>query len=281
MTSGKFVTTIGYERRYNPSLQFKDRDAFVKYMNQDQPIRPANIANIVAINQGKNSFTMDPPQCHPLTQGEVTDLISRDHIVIDTRTAAAFGSGHIPGAYNIQLISPEFEQRVGWVTPLGAPMILVVDDEPAGPRAMHNLAFVGLDQRVEGCLTGGMKAWINNGLPLKTLTQLSVKQLEENLQNGLNMQVLDVRETSEWDAGHIEGAHYMNYKFLREKINELTVAKDDHVSVVCAEGLRSSTACSILLQSGYGNIYNITGGMTAWAAAGLPMIDVDGCSVSG
>jgi hydroxyacylglutathione hydrolase len=249
-------------------------------MNQDQPIRPANIANIVAINQGKNPLTMDSPQCPALNHSEVNEMMSQDHLIVDTRSSAAFGSGHIPGAYNIQLVSPEFEQRVGWVTPLERPMILVLDDDANGPRAMHNLAFVGLDQRISGCLSGGMKTWINNGLLLKTVTQLSVRQLEEHLRNGLGMKALDVRETSEWDAGHIESAHYMNYKILRESIGELMVTPDDHISVVCAEGLRSSTACSILLQNGYKNIYNITGGMTAWAAAGLPMIDVDGCPVT-
>lgn len=280
MTSGKFATTVGYERRFNPALQFSSRQAFVEYMNQDQPVRPANIVNIVAINQGKRPLTMDEPHTAALSPSEVSDLIGEGYLVVDTRSEAAFGSGHIPGAYNIQLSSPEFEQRAGWVTPLDAPMIVVLDNDADAQRVMHALAFLGLDQRVKGFLMGGINNWLNKGLPLRTLPQVSVQQLADHLQNDLDMRVLDVRETSEWDAGHIEGAHYMNYKFLREKIDSLALKPDDHVSVLCARGLRSSTACSILLMNGFKHVHNVTGGMSAWAAAGLSMLDAHGSTVS-
>jgi len=243
-------------------------------MVQDQPVRPANIVNIVAINQGKRPLTMDQPLASALNVEELSQLIADGHVVVDTRTEAAFGAGHIPGAYNIQLASPEFEQRVGWVVPPDVPMLLVLENDADGPQAMHALAFLGLDQRVAGYLRGnGINAWIDAGKPLATLTQISVFQLADHLKNGLDMQVLDVRETSEWDDGHIEDAHYMNYKFLRQQIDEVTVKPDQHVSVLCARGLRSSTACSILLMNGYKHVHNVTGGMSAWKAAKLPMID--------
>jgi hydroxyacylglutathione hydrolase len=245
-------------------------------MNADQPVRPANIANIVAINQGKRPLTMEEPHAMPLRAGKIADLISEDHIVIDTRSEATFGGGHIPGAYNIQLSSSEFEQRVGWVTPLDTPMLLVTDSDNAAQQAVRALTFVGLDQRVKGYLAGGMRSWLDAGLPHKTLPQISVYQLQEHLSNGMNMQVLDVRETSEWDAGHIENAHYMNYKYLSGRIGQLQIQPEDHVSILCARGLRSSTACSILLMNGYKHIYNVTGGMSAWSSAGLPTIDVAG-----
>lgn len=243
-------------------------------MTRDQPVRPANIVNIVAINQGKRPLTIDEPQAPGLSPQEVARLIEQEHIVVDARSQGMFGAGHIPGAYNIQLDSPEFEQRVGWVTPLDVPMILVLEHDAEAQRAMHALAFLGLDHRVEGFLVDGVTAWLNSGLPVETLPQLSVQQLHGFLQsrNGIDMQVLDVRETSEWDAGHIEGAHYMNYKQLREQIEQLSLTPDDHISVVCAGGLRSSTACSILMMNGYRHLYNTTGGMGAWTAANLPLV---------
>jgi rhodanese-related sulfurtransferase len=267
---------MGYERRYNPALQFNSREAFVAYMNEDQPVRPANIMNIVAINQGKRPLTMLEPQAVSLRPTEVSELMNDGHIVVDTRSEAIFGGGHIPGTYNIQLNSSEFEQRVGWVTPLDVPLLLVVESWEDAQWALHALAFVGLDQRVKGYLAGGMWAWLDEGLPHDTLPQLSVYQLQDQLLGGLEMRVLDVRETSEWDDGHIEQADYMNYKHLRERISALPLNKDEHVSVVCARGLRSSTACSILRMNGYKNVYNVTGGMSAWSSAGLPMIDARG-----
>lgn len=279
MTSGKFVTTLGYERRFNPALQFSSRNIFIEYMNQDQPIRPANILNIVEINQGKRPLTIDEPHAPALSTSEVSDLIAAGHLIVDTRSEASFGAGHIPGAYNIQLKSPEFEQRIGWVTPLDVPLVLVFEDDAEVRKALHAMAFVGLDGRAKGYLRGGVKNWLNEGLQLQTIPQMSVQQLNHHLQNGADMKVLDVRETSEWEAGHIENAHYMNYKYMRQQIDELSLTPDDHISVVCARGLRSSTACSILLMNGYRNVHNVTGGMGAWAAAGLPMVDVAGAAV--
>lgn len=50
----------------------------------------------------------------------------------------------------------------------------------------------------------------------------------------------------------------------------------DHVSVICAAGARSSTACGVLLRNGFRRVRNVAGGMGAWAAAGLPMVDATG-----
>lgn len=243
-------------------------------------MQPANIVNIVAINQGKKPLTMDTPHAPLLTPTEVLNLIQNGHIIIDTRPEAAFGSGHIPQAYNIQLSSSEFEQRVGWVTPLDAPLILVLQNDADLQQALHSLAFVGLDHRVTGYLGDGMASWLNSGLATRTIPQISVHQLQTMLGNNTQMHVFDVRETSEWDAGHIDGAHYMNYKFLGDKLARLAIKPTDNISVMCAAGMRASTACSILAMNGYTHINNVTGGMNAWAAANLPMIDNAGEPVS-
>ena len=72
----------------------------------------------------------------------------------------------------------------------------------------------------------------------------------------------------------------MNYKTLRQNIDRLPLRQDDKIDVLCAGGLRSSTACSILKMNGFRNIYNVTGGMSAWASARLPMVDGAGKSVT-
>ena len=250
-------------------------------MNQDQPLRPANIANIVAINQGKRPLTMENPVAEPLSPQAAYQLIQLESqcanscIVIDTRSSADFGAGHIPGAYNIQLCSSEFEQRVGWVTPIDVPMVLVSDNAQSAQRAIHLLAFLGLDQRVKGFVDGGMEAWREAGLPHNTLMQISVQTLYEKLQNN-GHKVLDVREISEWDDGHIQDAHHMNFKVLRQRLNDLNVTPDDQIAIICASGLRSNTAGSILLMNRFKHVNNVIGGMTAWRKAGLPMVNAEG-----
>ena len=244
-------------------------------MNQEQPLRPANIINIVGINQGKRPLTMEDPVAEALSPEAAHNLIKNGCLVIDGRSSATFGAGHIPGAYNMQLSSSEFEQRVGWVTPLDMPMILVTNSADDAQRAIHLLAFLGLDQRVKGFVEGGMEAWAKAGLPVSKLEQMSVQTLYQKLQSN-GHQVLDVRETSEWDEGHVEQAHYMNFKVIRNRISELTLTADDHIAIVCGTGKRSSTAGSILLMNGYQHVYNVTGGMSAWRQAGYPMINAEG-----
>jgi rhodanese-related sulfurtransferase len=252
-------------------LQFDNRDDFVAFMTKGQPARPANILNIVAINQGKLPLTTGAPEASALDADHFAELCADGHVVVDTRSSAAFGSGHVPGSYNIHLSSREFEQRVGWVTPPDDPILLVLDGDELVERALLALAFIGLDQRVVGYLKGGIGAWIRAGKRVSTLPQISVHEVHRNVGKNGTMKLLDVREKVEWDGGHIEGAHHMSYKDLREHIGELTLNPDEHISVICAMGARSGTASSILRVNGFQNVHNVTGGMAAWSSADLPI----------
>ena len=253
-------------------------EAFTRYMQEEQPVKPANILNIVATNQGKRPLTMETPVADPLSPEQVKELLDQGHIVVDARSEAAFGAEHIPGAFNVQLSSPEFEQRVGWVTPLDVPIVLVTETPEEAQRAIYNMAFIALDSRVVGYLDGGMDAWVQAGYPVMELAQMDVHTLHHRLStNGLK--VLDVRDTSEWDDGHIEGALYMSFKEMPARLDELALTPEDSIALICATGKRSSTAGSFLQRHGYRKLYNVIGGMTAWANAHYPMVDVTGCVI--
>jgi hydroxyacylglutathione hydrolase len=278
---------VGYERRYNDALRIKKRARFVAYMQDDQPVKPANILNIVAINQGKRPLTPYTPRPtpHSLSPTQVEKLMAT-HALVDARESAAYGAGHIPGAYNVQLSSSEFEQRVGWVVPDNTPLILVAETAANAQEALYKMAFIGLDQSVVGYLEGGVDDWMAAGKPLASVPQIDVHTLRQKLsQNAL--QVLDVRSRDEWDEGHIEGAHRMRYTDMAPQldvpaqIDKLPFDLDDPIAVTCATGMRSSTAISMLQRHGYQTLYNVTGGMTAWEQAGFPMLDGEGqlCNV--
>lgn len=244
-------------------------------MCDGQPSRPANILEIVAINQGRSPLTTGEPSASGMDVDGFADAIEDGHAVVDVRSTAAFGAGHISGAYNIQVAAAEFEQRVGWVVPLEAPILLVLDDDAAIEAALHKLAFVGLDQRVKGFLSGGMDAWAAADKPQATLPQMGVRELHDLLQGGNGIRVLDVREADEWDEGHVEGAVSMSFKVLEEHLgdlDDLDIGPGDRVAVMCAGGVRSSTACSILQRRGYTDVHNTTGGMGAWKDAELPTV---------
>ncbi|MFQ5689498.1 MAG: rhodanese-like domain-containing protein [Gemmatimonadota bacterium] len=240
-------------------------------MNEGQPPRPANAERIVAINQGKRRLSMDLPRPPALTDEDLARSLSDGQLVLDTRSSAAFGAGHVPGSYHVHLSSPQFEQRVGWVTPPDVPLALVLERDSDMEQAVLALAFLGLDQRVMGYLAGGVGAWIAAGSAVATLSQVSVHGLDRSLRDGGGWRVLDVRESDEWDEGHVEGACHMSYKELGERLTELPLEPDEELAVVCGGGVRSSTACSILLRHGFERVHNVTGGMSAWTAAGLPL----------
>lgn len=250
-------------------------------MDEDQPIKPANILNIVATNQGKRDITRGRPRAKPLTPEDVEALVAEDHYLIDTRSSPDFGGGHVAGSINVQLSSSEFEQRIGWVVPDDSPIILLTEKDADAQKAIYNMAFIGLDQFVVGFLEGGLPAWMNSGRPVHTTPQIGVFTLQEHLTTN-GMRVLDVREQDEWDDGHIEGSVLMPYTHLAPQLgrpprfDELGLSKDDSIAVTCATAKRSSTAIGLLLREGYTKLFNVTGGMEAWENAKLPMVDAQG-----
>ena len=254
-------------------------------MDEDQPIKPANILNIVAINQGTRELTRGIPKAAPLGPADVERLMADGHYLVDARSSAAWGSGHVEGSINVQMSSSEFEQRVGWVVPDDAPILLLTDSDEDAQRCIYDMGFIGLDQSVVGFLEGGIEAWMQSGRPVQTTPQLDVFSLSRKLEEN-GMRVLDVREQDEWDDGHIEGSVLMPYTYLAPQLgtpprfHELGLDKDASIAVACATANRSSTAIGLLLRQGYTRLHNVTGGMDAWAHARLPMVDKAGVACS-
>lgn len=83
--------------------------------------------------------------------------------------------------------------------------------------------------------------------------------------------VLDVRETSEWSAGHIVNARHIALGQLDKRLSEIDKYKDRPVIVCCASGNRSSSACGSLKKAGFEKVFNLSGGIGAWTDAGLPV----------
>lgn len=81
--------------------------------------------------------------------------------------------------------------------------------------------------------------------------------------------MLDVRESEEWEAGHIPDATLIPLGELQGRLSE--IPKDQEVVVVCRSGNRSAQGRDILLQAGYTNVTSMAGGMNDWTAQGLPV----------
>ena len=83
--------------------------------------------------------------------------------------------------------------------------------------------------------------------------------------------VIDVREASEWMAGHIPHARHMALSQLGGRLAEIDKFKERPIVVCCASGNRSSSACSRLRKAGFQRVFNLAGGIGAWSDAGLPV----------
>ncbi|HEX9011892.1 MAG TPA: rhodanese-like domain-containing protein [Anaerolineaceae bacterium] len=81
--------------------------------------------------------------------------------------------------------------------------------------------------------------------------------------------ILDVREPSEWAQFHIPGATLIPLGDLPNRLGE--VPRDQKVVVVCRTGHRSAQGRDILRQAGYSLVTSLSGGITAWQAAGEPV----------
>lgn len=83
--------------------------------------------------------------------------------------------------------------------------------------------------------------------------------------------VLDVREASEFESGHIPKARHIPLSELGKRLGELDALKDKPILVNCRSGSRSFRACSQLKKAGFAKVYNLAGGILAWERANLPV----------
>lgn len=106
----------------------------------------------------------------------------------------------------------------------------------------------------------------------KDFYMLSSKGLKAALDAGEPLVVVDVREASEFEAGHIEGAIHIPLRQLAKKLNQLPSDKNAPLAVICRTGARASYGTAGLWLLGYRNLRNIAGGMQGWEKEGYPVV---------
>lgn len=83
--------------------------------------------------------------------------------------------------------------------------------------------------------------------------------------------MLDVREAAEYINGHVPDSRNIPAGQLEERVGELDKFKNTPLVLICQSGARSSSACSRLAKLGFTRVHNLSGGIGAWAQAGLPL----------
>jgi len=189
-------------------------------------------------------------------------------LVLDTRHQDVFAKGFIPGAIFIG-IDDNFAMWVGaLITNLKQP-ILFISDEGRENEVVTRLARVGYDNSI-GYLEGGFEAWEKAGEDVDTIQEVTAEEFAR-LYAEPDVNLLDVRKSSEYNAQHVEGAQNFPLDFINRNMNQ--VDRDTMYYVHCAGGYRSMIAASILKSRGFEQVVNIKGGFKALAETNLPMTE--------
>jgi hydroxyacylglutathione hydrolase len=260
----KVSSTIAFERAHNPLLAVADEDEFVRETTASLGPQPPNFQAIVAINRGP--LATHPVAVHPLTPLQVQREIEAGALVVDVRTDRQFDDAHIPGAVCNPAVRAGFGTKLAWVADRDRDVVLVGRDDDDATHAAHLAASVGI-RAIGGYLAGGMTSWREEKRPTASVERITVEQLHDRVGD---VQVLDVRERGEWDAGHIPGSVFTPYHDVHGVPEDIDRSRP--VAVICSSGQRSAVAASLLQRHGAEHVIHVAdGGVGTWEQHGWPI----------
>ena len=205
-----------------------------------------------------------------LTPQQVRNALEAGALLIDLRPHSEFALAYISGSINLMFSRKSLPERLATAIPPG-PKILLLSGDPSETDAAAQ-ALQGVNRNpVLGIFAGGTEAWRAAGFPLITLSQVQVSGLWErfNSQHG-NLLLIDVRESFEWELGYIEGSLLIPLGEIWQRAEEID--PDREAILICEEGIRSSTAASLLLRRDFPRAANVPGGIGDWFKAGHPTV---------
>ncbi|MES2305516.1 MAG: rhodanese-like domain-containing protein [Gemmatimonadota bacterium] len=254
------TSTLGYERRTNWAFAISDEATFVASVLEGQPAPPSYFGTMKRINR-------DGPRVLG-AQGAVAQLPAEqlatallETAVVDLRPFAQYAEGHVRGTLNLPLIKA-FTTWAGWLLRYDRDITLISPDERSTAEARRALASIGLD-RVRGAFDTTVIDVARHDSRDARVTKGDVTTAESLMDAGRT--VIDLREASEWNAGHIPGAEHHPLGTLADAM--AGVDRDTPLAIHCQSGTRSAIGASLLDQLGFTDVIDLTGGWTAWSAA--------------
>lgn len=252
-------STVGYEKIRNWAFQYgEDEQSFINYLLADQPEPPKYFAMMKHLNKVDRPLLIEVPKHPELDSGAFLSAYNKDITVIDTRNKADFAGGFIPDSLNIQG-NNSFSTWCGWLLNYQEQFMLVAE-EAQMEDLTRKLMRIGLDN-IYGYITD-----VNGlGIELQTEDVIGIETFKSYLGKD-DVQIVDVRGLTEYEAGHIEGTDHVFVGTLRDNLDK--IEKDKQVIIHCQAGDRSAIAYSILAKNGFKNVKNFSGGMKEWLASG-------------
>ncbi len=242
-------STVGYERRYNASIQAASRgeDAFVESILEGQPEPPLYFGRMKRLNRDGPPLLGSLPSPSRLGAEELAGLAGRrDAAVIDTRLdRVAYMASHLVGSLYAPL-DKSFPTVAGSYVEPGQPITLIVEEDRV-EEAVRELVRIGLDE-VTGFAPPGALADVSSEV-LRSTPRVDFEAALARADGVL----LDVRGRSEFVAGRLEGALNIAHTRLLERQAE--VPAGETVYVHCASGARAAAATALLGRLGHSVTY--------------------------
>jgi hydroxyacylglutathione hydrolase len=251
-SGGERTTTIGRERATNPLLNAGSEGEFVRRLLAGLGSYPAYFRQLREVNRRGPRVYGRLPSLRELTIDDVDRQIEAGVELIDVRPIAAFAAGHIPGSLSIEL-RPAFASWLGWLVPFERPVVYVLAPEQDRGELVRQALGIGYE-RLEGEVEGGLEAWIEAG---RTIATTGISTTIDLVRQSL----VDVRQSSEYRAGHVPGAVPIELGGLGgPAVADLA---PDPV-FMCGHGERAMTAASLAQRSGHAATV-LLGGPRDWA----------------
>ncbi|MFY9256043.1 MAG: rhodanese-like domain-containing protein [Fuerstiella sp.] len=252
-------STVGYEKLFNPALQFTDEEAFVQYILADQPEAPKYFAVMKRVNK-EGPIVLGAGHHHTMLDVSGLDAAINSGTVVDLTPSPEFAKGHVAGTINIPI--GMLSAWAGWLVDYDRPTYLICEPNQL-EEAARLLHKIGVEQIAGGFDTNAVKA---SGKATQTYATGTPAELSSAIEAG-TVNLIDVRSNDEWNEGHIQQAEH---QFLGRLLLHLDkIPRDKKLVVHCQSGARSSIAVSVLQAAGFTDLVNMTGGYLAWQAAGL------------
>jgi hydroxyacylglutathione hydrolase len=253
------TSTIGREKASNPLLRAPDVGAFVAQLLAGMGSYPAYFGRLAEVNRRGPDLIATTPTLPPLDVPAVLRLLAGGAIVLDVRPVADVAVGHVPGAIAIPLRA-QFATWLGWLLDPAVPIVVMRNPDQQPADIVWPALNIGY-QTIVGELAGGMPAWAAAGLKVVTTGLAQPDQVTGS--------VLDVRQDTEYAAGHLPDADHIE---LGELTGHLDAVPDKPVTVMCGHGERAMTAASLLERAGRRDLAVLVGGTEDWAkATGRPL----------
>ena len=247
-------TTVGYEKLVNPAVALQSEEEFVQFILSGQPEPPKYFAVMKRLNRdGPPWLDNGLPKPANLDARELDAALEAGTLIVDTRVASSFAHGHVRETINIPY-NKSFTNWAGWLIPYDRDFAIVVSETVDPNDVARDLAMIGLD-KLQGYFTHDA---LYGRIDLQEVESIKTAEIT----NANDAVILDVRGSSEWNAGHIPGSINIPVGHLTDRLNELP--HDKEIIVHCQGGGRSAIATSVLQAQGFENVTNVQGGYAEW-----------------